>query len=93
MPSYNSTTFNPPAPVALVGLKHKNTDEMMHFEMLIDTGADSSLVARSIASRLGYNPLVGKGVDVHCELRIVDFEFCIMVYPFQSAIDNSQSEI
>ncbi len=64
MPSYNSTTFNPPAPVALVGLKHKNTDEMTYLEMLIDTGADSSLVPRSIASRLGYGPLVGKGVDV-----------------------------
>ena len=54
MPTYDQTRFTPPAPLALVTLSNLETnDSWEDVPMLLDTGADVSLVPQAVASRLG----------------------------------------
>ena len=54
MPAYSSDDFDPPAPVTLVDLRAPATGESMSgVPMLIDTGADVTLVPQSAVSQLG----------------------------------------
>ena len=47
MPEYDAINFSPPAPVALVSLAHPETGRAIHnIPMLIDTGADVTMVPR-----------------------------------------------
>ena len=54
MNAYNSTHFDPPAPLASVTLRHysdnRSIDDVL---MLIDTGADVSLIRQDAVNRLG----------------------------------------
>jgi len=51
MPAYDSTNFRPPAPVALVTLRSsKSAASIADVPMLLDTGADVSLVPRDVIS-------------------------------------------
>lgn len=54
MPEYDSENFSPPAPVAYVTLRNPATgDVLINVPMLIDTGADTSLVPSEAVENLG----------------------------------------
>lgn len=58
MPSYDSKLFNPPAPLALVSLRDSVTGKIItDVPMLLDTGADATLLPESYVSNLGTSPL------------------------------------
>ena len=53
MPAYDSTRFDPPAPLALVTVKWEQLSLAIHdVPMLLDTGADVSLLPRSHVASL-----------------------------------------
>jgi hypothetical protein len=54
MQSYSATWFDPPAPVALVSVRHPTSGQIAsEIPMLIDTGADVSLLPRAAAEKIG----------------------------------------
>ncbi len=52
MPAYNATIFDPPAPVARVNLR-RGTMNWPEVPMLIDSGADVTLIPQSALDHLG----------------------------------------
>jgi len=57
VPRYDSENFNPPAPVAYVTLRHPATGiSLSNVPMLIDTGADVTLLPRAFVEHLGIKP-------------------------------------
>ncbi len=53
MPSYDSTQYSPPAPVAMVTLKNPQADNSISGVMLlIDSGADVTLLPRAAVAQL-----------------------------------------
>jgi hypothetical protein len=69
MPAYDRARFEPPAPVALVTLRAPDTDaEIPDVPMLLDSGADVTLVPLSVMSSLGLSAIPGK----HRELVAFD---------------------
>jgi hypothetical protein len=68
MPDYDATQFSPPAPVALVTLRNpENGVVRADVVMLLDTGADVTLLPQSIVEQLG----VGYSADSY---ELSDFE-------------------
>jgi hypothetical protein len=60
MPDYDSTRFSPPAPVALVTLRNPESGIMKaSVAMLLDTGADVTLLPQGIANELGLSYSAG----------------------------------
>jgi predicted aspartyl protease len=54
MPSYDASDFNPPAPVARVLLRNPDTGATVtDVSVLLDTGADVTLLPRTAVERLG----------------------------------------
>jgi predicted aspartyl protease len=54
MPSYDAADFDPPAPVALATLRNPHSAEMgLDVRLLLDTGADITLLPRTAIERLG----------------------------------------
>ena len=54
MPDYDSTLFSPPAAVALVTFRNPESGVMIAgVIMLLDTGADVTLLPRGVADKLG----------------------------------------
>jgi hypothetical protein len=54
MPDYDSTRFSPPAPVALVTLRNPQSGVMrVGVAMLLDTGADVTLLPQGVADEPG----------------------------------------
>lgn len=54
MPAYDGQWFSPPAPMALVALRHTETrTTVASIPMLIDCGADASLVPLAAAANIG----------------------------------------
>ncbi len=65
MPTYESSGFSPPAPVARVVLQHPTRGaEEADVPMLLDTGADVTLVPRAVVERLGLEPAGGAGYEL-----------------------------
>jgi hypothetical protein len=56
MPKYDALNYDPPAPVAQVMLRAANGATTSGVPMLIDTGADATLIPRSAVAGLGINP-------------------------------------
>jgi len=53
MPEYDSDLFDPPAPVALVGIRDPGSGNTVHdVPMLIDSGSDISLIPRTSIDEL-----------------------------------------
>ncbi len=53
MPQYDSTLFDPPAPLARVTLRNPDTGVVLSdVPMLLDTGADVTLVPQSVVNQL-----------------------------------------
>jgi Aspartyl protease len=54
MPSYDASDFDPPAPVARVVLRHPQSGATVSdVAVLLDTGADVTLLPRTAVERLG----------------------------------------
>ncbi len=53
MPAYDSQWFTPPAPLARVSLRNTESKTTSNVPMLIDSGADVTLVPRSFVIQLG----------------------------------------
>jgi hypothetical protein len=59
MPGYDDTRFAPPAPVALVSVRSPDGNQSaMNVPMLIDSGADVTLLPDAVVATLG---LIGTG--------------------------------
>ncbi len=56
MPSYDSLHYDPPAPTAQVILHTANGATVTDVHLLLDTGADATLLPRSAILRLGITP-------------------------------------
>ena len=58
MPKYDAENFDPPAPVAHVSLRNPETGaSLSSIPMLIDTGADVTLLPASYVEQLGIKPV------------------------------------
>ena len=58
MPTYDTTHFEPPAPLAQVILRHINTGAVRsNVPMLLDSGANVTLVPQVVISELGITPV------------------------------------
>lgn len=54
MPAYDASLFNPPAPLARVTFRNQdNGNTAADVPMLLDTGADVTLIPQSFVSQLG----------------------------------------
>lgn len=54
MPAYDATLFDPPAPVAYVTLRNPDTGAVYSdVPMLLDSGADISLIPQTVVAQLG----------------------------------------
>ena len=54
MPNYDSQSFNPPAPLAKVIIRNPETGaELSEIPMLLDTGADVTLLPKDVIELLG----------------------------------------
>jgi hypothetical protein len=61
MPTYDASHYFPPAPVAHVTLRDINSAAVIpNVILLIDTGADITLLPRSATEKLGLKPLSGQ---------------------------------
>jgi predicted aspartyl protease len=57
MAAYDSALFTPPAPLARIVLLHPETGATVeNVPMLLDTGADATLIPRAIALQIGATP-------------------------------------
>jgi len=57
MPEYDAENFDPPAPVAYVTLRNPATGvSLSDVPMLIDTGADATLLPQECVEQLGIEP-------------------------------------
>jgi predicted aspartyl protease len=57
MPAYEATRYTPPAPVASVTLRNPQTNvELPDQQLLIDTGADTTLIPQAALAALGLQP-------------------------------------
>jgi len=60
MPSYDASRYDPPAPVALVSLRPSSGAGLVDdVPLLIDTGADITLLPRAAVQHLGVSPQSG----------------------------------
>jgi len=58
MPSYDTSRYDPPAPIAQVTLRDQKSGALLpNISLLIDTGADVTLLPFSAAQRLGIQPI------------------------------------
>lgn len=65
MTAYNSSTFDPPAPIAFVALKHLvNEATWTNVPMQLDTGADVSLIPQAAVNQLGLTILSDTSYEV-----------------------------
>ena len=67
MPQYDTTAYDPPAPVAIVSLRNMEdgTAVIHDVPLLIDTGADVTLLPRAALARLGVTPIPGLTYDLY----------------------------
>ena len=56
MPSYDALHYDPPAPIAQVSLRAANGATVDDVLLLLDTGADTTLLPRIAIMRLGITP-------------------------------------
>ncbi len=62
MPNYDGSHFDPPAPVADVVLRNpEGGAKVPGVLLLVDTGADLTLLPRGAVERLGVSPLADQG--------------------------------
>jgi len=65
MPPYDATQFEPPAPVARVTLRNPGTGvSISDVPMLLDSGADVTLIPRMTLNQLDITPLQDKRYEL-----------------------------
>ena len=65
MPSCDASQFNPPAPVARVTLRNPSTGlAVSDVALLVDSGADVTLLPRKAIEELGVGLATGPGYEV-----------------------------
>lgn len=65
MPTYDDQFFNPPAPLARVALRSsRDGNSVTDVPMLIDTGADVTLIPQQLVTLLGATVDAGAGYEV-----------------------------
>lgn len=65
MPSYDAAQFQPPAPVALVTLRSRDGGAFISdVPMLLDTGADVTLIPRMVLQTLDASIVSGSGYEL-----------------------------
>jgi predicted aspartyl protease len=65
MPEYDTENFDPPAPVALVTLRNPATGVVLpDVPMLIDTGADATLLPLDAVEKIGVDLEADSGFEV-----------------------------
>ncbi|HSZ55381.1 MAG TPA: hypothetical protein VK797_06960 [Tepidisphaeraceae bacterium] len=65
MPGYDATHFDPPAPVAEVSLRDTAGGQLLpNIFLLLDTGADVTLLPRAAVERLGIQTLAGQDCEI-----------------------------
>jgi hypothetical protein len=65
MPQYDSLRYDPPAPVANMALRDMNSGaSVSDVFLLLDTGADVTLLPRTAVRRLGVSPTAGAAYDL-----------------------------
>ena len=69
MPRYDAANFDPPAPVATVTLRKVGSEATAaDVVMLVDSGADVTLLPRAVVERIGVQPING----LHYEMMAFD---------------------
>lgn len=64
MPAYDQT-YSPPAPIALTTWRNSETGETVaEIPMLIDTGADATIVPQVVAEQLEISPVLGQEYEL-----------------------------
>lgn len=95
MAAYDTTRYREPAPVATVTLRNIATGESIPgIELLIDTGADLTLLPLRPLERIGVLPEHGKGYTVRAfdgrEMEVgavtVEMDFCDETFCGQYAV-------
>ena len=78
MPTYDSSGFDPPAPVARVMLRDPTSGaSLAEVLLLIDTGADITLLPQAAVERLGVKPIGGTNYQLLESGKIhLDFARC-----------------
>ena len=73
MPDYDAENFEPPAPVAYVTLRNPATGVLLsNVPMLIDTGADATILPATAVEQLGVFPEEDSGFEIqafHGEIK------------------------
>ena len=65
MPAYDAVSFDPPAPIARVRLRNMGDGALLSdVPMLLDTGADVSLVPQACADQLGLVPSTDRNYEL-----------------------------
>ena len=65
MPDYDTENYNPPAPVAYVTLKNPATGALLSgIPLLMDTGADVTLLPIKVVEQIGITPEENTGFEV-----------------------------
>jgi hypothetical protein len=64
MTAYESSLFDPPAPLARVTLRHPSGAVLSDVAMLLDTGADVTLLPRVAVERLGISSDSNEGYEL-----------------------------
>jgi hypothetical protein len=65
MPAHDATHFNPPAPLARVTLRNPSTGAIASgVELLVDSGADVTLLPRQGVEGLGISLTTGRGYEI-----------------------------
>jgi hypothetical protein len=65
MPAYDATHFNPPAPLAQVALRNPSTGvTVADVALLVDSGADVTLLPRRAVEGLGISLITGRGYEI-----------------------------
>ena len=64
MPAYDASHYQPPAPVAHVTLRSPSGAVVADVPMLLDTGADITLLPQASVNQLGVAPLANQRYEV-----------------------------
>ena len=65
MPAYDGVHFEPPAPIAVVTLRCQETGSLIdRVEMLLDSGADVTLLPRAAVEQTGVAPIPDRQCDL-----------------------------
>jgi hypothetical protein len=84
MPAYDALRYDPPAPVATVVLRDSRGGSVSDVVLLLDTGADVTLLPRDALELMGIQPINGLVYELvgfdgsRCSLPAVELEMIFL---------------